>query len=589
MACLFIKLLCFVPLLFVSVSANSYNYPDTRYTYPNQTTVASLFNQSGAQTGPYIGKWELVSQNSGVSAMHVILLPKVNKVLMYDSTIWRISKLPLPPQKMPCHMVDPVKKIQDCWCHSVLFNIDNSELEALKLETDTWCSSGGLSIEGNLVSTGGFRGGANTVRYLDTCKNCDWREYPTALAEPRWYSTQVTLPDGGFIVVGGRDAFSYEYIPPEKQSNKKAIFLPFLRDTTDNLAGNFGKDKFFRIENNLYPFVYLVPDGNVFVFANNRSILLNPYTNKVIREYPILPGGSRNYPASGMSVILPIKLSVERPDVIPFEVLVCGGALWDSFFYAENKKAFMEALQDCGRLSLTTPNAVWEREFMPSPRIMGDMRILPTGDVVMINGAKSGTSAWNDAEDPNLVPVLYKPDAPAGKRFQELAAGTIPRMYHSSSVLLPDGKILVAGSNTNNGYIFNVKYPTDLRVEKFSPQYMDPALANFRQEIMVDTSDKLLGYGKKFSVKVRSKESGLNKADDLKVTMYAPAFTTHGFSMNQRLIVLGVVDVVNNVWPGIHNIIALAPPSGKVAPPGYYLLFVSYKGVPSVGIWVQIK
>jgi len=563
MASMFIKIVCILPLLLVS----TVGAPDSR-------------------SRGYKGKWELVSQNSGVSAMHAILLPKINKVLMYDATIWRVSKFPLPPQKMPCHMVDPVNKIQDCWCHSVLFDIETSELQALKIETDTWCSSGGLTLDGNLVSTGGFRKGANTARYLSTCKNCDWKEYPTALAEPRWYATQVTLPDGGFVVFGGRDAFSYEYIPREGLSNKKAIFLPFLRDTYDNLP--LGNNQFFRIENNLYPFVHLATDGNLFIFANNRSMLFNPAANKVVREYPTLSGGARNYPSSGMSVLLPIKLYVDNPKVIPADVLVCGGAPWDSYFFAETRKQFLPALRDCGRLSIMKPNAVWKKEVMPSPRVMGDMTILPTGDVLMINGAKTGTSAWGYAEEPNFVPVLYKTKAKRGNRFHELAAGTIPRMYHSSSVLLPDGKVLIAGSNTNNGYLYDVKYPTELRVEKFSPPYLNPKLAKLRQEIVVDTSNKVINYGKRFRVNVRSKELGLNKAD-LKVTMFAPAFTTHGISMNQRLLMLGTVDVINNVWPGIHSIIAAAPPSGKVAPPGYYLLYVVYKEVPSVAMWVQIK
>ncbi|KAK2645606.1 hypothetical protein Ddye_020801 [Dipteronia dyeriana] len=565
MASMFFKVLCILPLLLVSA-----------------------VGAPGGRVGGlgYKGKWELVSQNSGVSAMHAMLLPKINKVLMYDATIWRISKFPLPPQKMPCHMVDPVNKIQDCWCHSVLFDIENSQLQALKIETDTWCSSGGLTVDGNLVSTGGYRGGANTARYLSTCKNCDWKEYPTALAEPRWYATQVTLPDGGFVVVGGRDAFSYEYIPREGLSNKKAIFLPFLRDTSDNLP--LGNNQFFRIENNLYPFVHLAPDGNLFIFANNRSMLFNPAANKVVREYPALSGGSRNYPSSGMSVLLPIKLYVDNPKVIPADVLVCGGAQWDAYYFAETRKQFLPALRDCGRLSLMKPNAVWKKEVMPSGRVMGDMTILPTGDVLMINGAKTGTSAWGYAEEPNFVPVLYKTKAKRGNRFHELAAGTIPRMYHSSSVLLPDGKVLIAGSNTNNGYLYDVKYPTELRVEKFSPPYLNPKLAKLRQEIVVDTSNKVINYGKRFRVNVRSKELGLNKSD-LKVTMFAPAFTTHGISMNQRLLMLGTVEVINNVWPGTHSIIVAAPPSGQVAPPGYYLLYVVYKGVPGVAMWVQIK
>ena len=157
-----------------------------------------------------------------------------------------------------------------------------------------------------------FPSGAKTVRYLETCQGCNWREFPTALADRRWYSTQAELPDGGFIVVGGRDAFSYEYIPREGRSNAKSFFFDFLRKTSD-------KD-----ENNLYPFVHLSTDGNLFIFANDRSVLLNPKSNKVVREFPALPGGHRSYPATGMSVLLPIKLHSRNNEVIPAEVLICG-------------------------------------------------------------------------------------------------------------------------------------------------------------------------------------------------------------------------------------------------------------------------
>lgn len=457
----------------------------------------------------------------------------------------------------------------------------------LQIQTDTWCSSGGLTVDGHLVGTGGYQGGANTVRYLWTCDTCDWIEYPTALAEPRWYSTQVTLPDGGFIVVGGRGAFSYEYIPPQGQSNKQSIYLPLLRETHDQLAGHFGTENFYRIENNLYPFVNLVTDGNLFIFSNNRSILFDPKANRVIREYPVLTGGSRNYPASGMSVLLPIKLHAGHQKIIHSDILVCGGAAWDAFYYAEDKKQFWPALQDCGRIRITEPNPVWKKEMMPTRRVMGDMTILPTGDVLLVNGAQNGTSAWNDAEEPALAPALYKTKEKRHHRFQELAPTTIPRMYHSVSVLLPDGKVLIAGSNTHDGYKFDHKYPTELRVEKFSPPYLDPALAHLRPEIVLDKSDCMVGYGQRISIQVKTTE-GI-KQSDIRITMYAPAFTTHGTSMNQRLVILGLVEVINDVAPGQHKIVAEAPPSGVITPPGYYLLYVVYKGVPSPGMWFQIK
>ncbi|KAJ0043716.1 hypothetical protein Pint_17507 [Pistacia integerrima] len=230
--------------------------------------------------------------------MHAILLPKLNKVLMYDATVWRTSKIPLPPEKMPCCIANEETGELDCWCHFVLFDYETAKLTALKIEHDTWCSSGGLTVDGNLVSMGGNGKGANTV--LNTSNLTRW-----------WVHR-----------VWGRGAFSYEYIPIEGQTNKNPTFLPLLQQTSDQ----FNAQTQFNIENNLYPFVHLSPDGNLFIFSNNRSILLDLKTNQVVREFPILPGGSRNYPASGMSILLPLRLKLGTLKKINAEVLVCGGA-----------------------------------------------------------------------------------------------------------------------------------------------------------------------------------------------------------------------------------------------------------------------
>ncbi|XP_050219658.1 aldehyde oxidase GLOX1 [Mercurialis annua] len=538
---------------------------------PSNAGAVANASTSAADLG-YKGDWELVSQNSGVSAMHAILLPKVDKVLMYDATIWKISKLPLPNGQ--CRIVNKNPADKDCWCHSILFDINTGELTPLELNTDTWCSSGGLDVNGNLVSTGGYQGGANTVRYLNTCPGCNWREYPTALADRRWYSTQATLPDGGYIVVGGRDAFSYEYIPAEGKSNTKPFFFEFLRQTSDPE------------ENNLYPFVHLSTDGNVFIFANSRSVLLDPKSNKIVREFPVLAGGHRSYPASGMSALLPLKLHDSNPDLIPAEVLVCGGSAHKDAYSKAEKQIFFTALQDCARIKITDKNAVWKRELMPTPRLMGDAMILPTGDLLLLNGAKRGASGWGFARDPNFVPVLYNPRAKRGQRFTELAPTQIARMYHSTSVVLPDGKVLVGGSNTNNGYIYDAMYPTELRIEKYSPPYLNANLAGKRSEIIV--VPLLLLYGLDFQVQI--KLNGVTvEQKDIKLTMYAPAFTTHGVNMNQRLIDLGLKQVLSNPILGLHTITAVAPPSGIIAPPGYYLFSAVYQGVPSISKWVQIK
>lgn len=201
----------------------------------------------------------------------------------------------------------------------------------------------------------------------------------------------------------------------------------------------------------------------------------------------------------------------------------------------------------------------------------------------------AGCSAWGNAKEPNYKPVLFSPHKTGNDRFKELKAATIPRMYHSTSMVLPDGRILVGGSNTNSRYFLTgVEFPTELRMEKFSPPYLDPALQKYRPQILTDVSDNKMTYGNEFHIRflvgaIRREV----RMRDVKVTMYAPPFTTHGYSMNQRLVQLGISELM--VEGGVHHAVAKAPPSGRIAPPGYYLVFVVYRGVPSVGIWVQIQ
>ncbi|EPS69637.1 hypothetical protein M569_05128, partial [Genlisea aurea] len=206
--------------------------------------------------------------------------------------------------------------------------------------------------------------------------------------------------------------------------------------------------------------------------------------------------------------------------------------------------------------------------------------------ILLINGAMAGTSAWNSADKPNLTPVLYTPTNPKGLRFRQLAPSKIPRMYHSVSAVLPGGEVLVAGSNTNPFYMMkkygdHFKFPTEVRVEKFYPPYLDPSLKKHRLIIVEGESDKQLKYGREMRIQVEPRNRRMNRRG-IKVTMYSPPFTTHGYSMNQRLLVLKVKELENGL------ITAVAPPSGRLAPPGYYLLFVNHRGVPSRGMWVHI-
>ncbi|KNA11964.1 hypothetical protein SOVF_130230, partial [Spinacia oleracea] len=519
----------------------------------------------------YPGKWVVVSENSGVSSMHMQLMP-TNKLVMFDATSLGRSNIELPPAN--CRLIPNTTDQFDCFSHAVEYDPATNNVRTLKVLTDPWCSSGGLTPDGALLNTGGWKDGERIQRYYSSCDTCDWKESPVLLSDIRWYGTQTMLADGRYIVLGGRRAFNYEFIAPEDKPSPGKIDLPFLLDTTDIH------------ENNLYPFIHLAPDGNLFILANFRSILLDVRTNKIVRTYPDLPGGARNYPGSATTAILPINL--QNGDKVDIEVLVCGGGQPLAFGKAEKEGIFLPALDTCGRIKVLDPAANWEVETMPAPRVMSDMLNLPNGEILILNGAQKGASGWQFADDPILTPFLYSPNKPAGQRFKVLAASQIPRMYHSTSAVLPDGKILVAGSNTNPGYLYkNVKFPTELRVEKFDPPYLDPALEAFSPK-MVKVQNNVIGYGQAIQITCNILSPVPIPQTDVMVTMYKPPFTTHGYSMNQRLLILKITGFV--VLPlGNYQLQVQAPPGGELAPPGHYLVFVNYLGVPSAASWIQLK
>ena len=303
----------------------------------------------------------------------------------------------------------------------------------------------------------------------------------------------------------------------------------------------------------------------------------------MVRTFPQVPGGDpRSYPSSGSGVLLPLKNLQSK--FIEAEVLICGGAPKGSYQKAA-KREFLGALNTCARIKITDPNPTWVVETMPRARVMGDMVMLPNGDVLIINGAGSGTAGWEYGRDPVLNPVLYKTNNAIGSRFELQNPSHTPRMYHSTAILVRDGRVLVGGSNPHIGYNFiNVLFPTELSIEAFSPSYLEPRFSNVRPRIVASTSE-LQKHGQKLGLRFQVKTT-LDK-NLVYVTMLAPPFNTHSFSMNQRLLVLES-NKVNIVEGTTYDIEVTMPGSPILAPPGFYLLFVVHKEIPSEGIWIQI-
>lgn len=498
--------------------------------------------------------------------MHMQLLHD-DKVVIFDRTDFGKSNISLPGGRCRNDSKDQALQV-DCTAHSVLYDVATNSYRALMVQTDTWCSSAAVLANGTLVQTGGFNDGDHVIRMFTPCLNgiCDWIEFRNYLSQRRWYASDQILPDGRIIIVGGRRQFNYEFYP----SRSGTFELSFLRETYDQSE-----------ENNLYPFLHLLPDGNLFVFANTRSILLDYNQNRVIREFPRIPDDvSRNYPSTGSSVLLPLD---ENNGRIEAEVLICGGARRGSDLRAK-RGVFLPASSTCGRLVVTEQNPSWVMETMPTSRVMSDMLLLPTGDVIIINGGRSGTAGYDSARDPVTTPVIYRPSQHPDWRFSTMSPSSKPRMYHSSAILLTDSRVLVGGSNPHPAYSFTgVVFPTDLSLEAFSPPYLSEEYEYIRPRIL--SADQTLGYQKTFSVSFQVDEYLSDTV--LSVRIVSPSFTTHSFAMNQRMVVLKMSSITHQL-SDLHTLNAVGPSTAEIAPAGYYLLFVLHGNIPSTGAWVKI-
>ncbi|XP_042486296.1 aldehyde oxidase GLOX-like [Macadamia integrifolia] len=514
------------------------------------------------------GSWDLVQKSIGISAMHMQLLNN-DRAVVFDRTDTGASNLSLPDGKCRNDSSDITLKY-DCTAHSAEYNVANNSVRALMLQTDTWCSSGAVSVNGTLIQTGGFNDGDRAVRLFQPCDTCDWKEISDGLNQHRWYATNQILPNGQMIIIGGQEN-NYEFYP--KTATTSTVFnLTFLEQTS-----------------NLYPFVHLNVDGNLFIFAYNEAILFNYTSNTVVKTFPAVPDyQSRTYPFTGSSVLLPLKNLSQSS--MQAEVLICGGQTWDSSSEA-NSGNFTEALNTCARIRITDPNPQWTMETMPLARVMGDMILLPTGEVLIINGASRGLAGWEMGRDPVFYPVLYQPNNQTGSRFQVLNPSTIPRMYHSTAVLLRDGRVLVGGSNPHQYYNFTgVLYPTELSLEAFSPAYLHSTFSSLRPTITAPASYAKLTYGQRLAVRFSVSSGTKVNTTAVMVTMVAPSFNTHSFSHNQRLLMLNIghVTLVKNS-NSAYAFSATTPISAILAPPGYYLFFVVHQNIPSEGIWVHIQ
>lgn len=155
--------------------------------------------------------------------------------------------------------------------------------------------------------------------------------------------------------------------------------------------------------------------------------------------------------------------------------------------------------------------------------------------------------------------------------WQTLASMQVPRLYHSTAVLLPDGRVLSTGSGARGNFISHTDY------EVFSPPYLFAA----GPRPQLTASPVAVKYGQGFSASVAPTTPATTIG---KVRLLRLASVTYAFDQNQRGLELSFTQSANTL--------TIAPPASANdwCPSGHYWLFaVNTAGVPSEGRIVHIS
>jgi hypothetical protein len=395
---------------------------------------------------------------------------------------------------------------------------------ALTYQRDIFCSGTSVLADGRVFIAGGHiyqgaiqptQGVVNTTIFDPTANS--WTEGPV-MSQARWYPTTTLLGDGTVIICAGTmsngaSATNVDHYDPV--SNTITVLPPAASKSMLT-----------------YPRMKLTTSGLLAWTNFPTTYYLNPATARWTTG-PKLNSGSRS--VTDTSVLLPGLTTI----------MEIGGTT------ASGVTGTAELLN----LSSSAPAWMYTAS-MRFPRLWANTVLLADGTVLVIGG---GTTSYYGG--PVLTAEIYNP---ATGTWTGMAAQTAPRMYHSTALLLPDGRVLSAGQSSGT---------YEKTGEIFSPPYLfngaRPAISH---------APGTLGYGQAFTVTTP------HAASISRVALVKAGAVTHSNNFDQRY-----VDCTFTARGG-GALLATSPPDANHAPPGWYMLFlVNSTGVPSVASWVQVS
>jgi hypothetical protein len=405
----------------------------------------------------------------------------------------------------------------------------NNRFTSVPTGVNLFCSGHALLADGRVLVVGGFGGSANlfgiaNAEIFDPSNN-SWTVVPS-MAYRRWYPTATTLSDGRVLVTAGWQTTSHT------NAGIPEIYDPALNQWTRLSAANNPFET--------YPFIYQLPDGRVVHVGGSEYATSTETLDVAGQAWTTID--ARVVDGSSPAMYLPGRI-------------VKAGSAADSQFSGPSASTTYV-------LDMSAPAPAWQQApSMAYPRSFMNMTVLPDGTVLATGGE-------TDKDGGNVANAVYPAElwSPATRTWTTVASMHTPREYHSTALLLPDGRVVQSGMGADFGNV-----PDELTAEFYSPPYLfkgaRPAITQ---------APSLIHYGAGFTVNTPDASAIAT------VVLIRNGAVTHFFDQNTRYVPLAFTR-----GPG--TLTVTAPADGRLAQPGHYMLFlVDGNGVPSVAPIVQV-
>jgi hypothetical protein len=414
-----------------------------------------------------------------------------------------------------------------------LWNPTTNAFTAVPESTNKFCAGQAALPDGRFLIVGGDQGthvGINNINIFDPVTR-NWTAAPP-MAVGRWYPTVTGLPDGRQLITSGEiNCDGCVALIPE-------VYNPVTNTVSklNSASANFP----------YYPHMYVLPDGRVLAAATAEAPIVSKVLDVATQTWSVVDPVAVD---GGSSVMyLPGKIlktgTSHNPDLPPDP--------------SAATSYLLDMTQPSPHWQLTTP--------MSFPRTYHNLTVMPDGTVLATGGGVT-----TNAIDPAGAVYAAELWSPVTQKWTTLSSMSVPRLYHSIAILLPDGRVLVEAGGRFNGYPSND--PSDrLSAEIFSPPYLfkgarptitsAPSSAAVSSVISVQTPDA---------------------AEIASVSLIRLASVTHAFNADQRYLPL-------TFTPNAGGLDVQMPANHNLAPPGYYMLFIlNANGVPSVASIIQVQ